>query len=130
MASDALVTATAVVAAQGLAAAAIGSGTSLALHLADYGAASFFSLLGIVARHCWDASKAGKFDLKGLAFDLPTAPMMGITAYIFATWLQITDNIIPGIIVGLGFLGPEWLRSLGEGVKTLVLNRLGGNKGG
>lgn len=130
MATDPLGPIVAVVAAQGVAAAVISSASPFSLHLAEYGAATLFSLIGIVARHAWDSSKSRTFDFKGFAFDLPTAPMMGITAYIFAMWLQITDTIVPGIIVGLGFLGPEWLRSLGDGVKTLVLNRLGGNKGG
>lgn len=131
MATDGLTTATSIVLAQGATAAVIGATASpFALHITDYAMASGFSLLGIVARHCWDASKDGKFNLKAMAFDMPTAPMMGIIAYIFGMWMNISEEIIPGIIVGLGFLGPEFLRGLGDGLKTLVLSRLGGNKGG
>lgn len=131
MATDGLTTATSIMLAQGAAAAVIGATASpFALHMTDYAMASGFSLIGILARHFWDASNAGKFNLKAMAFDMPTAPMMGIIAYIFGMWLNITEDIIPAIIVGLGFLGPEFLRGLADGIKTLVISRLGGNKGG
>lgn len=125
--------AAAVIAAQGVATALVGAvatSSPFALHFADYGAASGYAVIGIATRHCWEASKARSFDFRAMAFDLPTAPMLGIVAYTFALYLQLADYAIPLIVVMLGFLGPEWLRSLAEGIKTLVLNRLGGGKGG
>jgi hypothetical protein len=128
MATPETTAAAGIVAAQGAAAAAIGAAAPLTAHLADYGWASLFSLLGIMARHAFDASKTGSFDLKALAFDLPTAPMLGIVAFITALYFDIAEPIIPGIVILLGFLGPEWLRSLSEGLRQLFLDRLGGQR--
>lgn len=115
-----------IVAAQGAAAAAIGMPFSA--HIADYAFATLFSLLGIMARHAFDASKAGAFNLKALAFDLPTAPMLGITGFLSAIYFDIAEPVIPLIVILLGFLGPEWLRSFSEGLRQIVLDRLSGNK--
>lgn len=134
MATDPLIGATGVIFLQGAAAAALGAATTssalspFALHFTDYGAASFFAVIGIVARHAFEASKNRRFDLTAFAFDLPTAPMLGIVAYVFAVYMQFADYVIPVIVIVLGFLGPEWLRSLAEGMKALIINRLGGGK--
>jgi hypothetical protein len=122
MATPETTTAAAIVAAQGAAAAAIGAPFSA--NLSDYAIATLFSLLGIMARHAFDASKSGSFNLKALAFDLPTAPMLGIVAFLCAIYFQLSEPAIPLLIILLGFLGPDWLRSLSEGLRQLVLQRL------
>lgn len=123
-------TATAVIAAQGAIAGAAGMASPFMLHFVDYGMASLFAVIGIVARHAFDASKTRTFDLRAFSFDLPTAPFLGIVAYVFTVWMQLAEYVIPLIVIMLGFLGPEWIRSLGDGIRTLVLNRLGGKNGG
>lgn len=127
MATETTTAAAAVLAAQGTVAAVAGASSPFVLHFADYGWASGFAVIGIVARHFWEASNAGRFNLKAMAFDLGTAPMLGIVAYIFALWFQIADYVVPLIVIVLGFLGPEWLRSLGDGIRSLVLTRIGGS---
>lgn len=133
MATDPLVGATGVIVLQGAAAAVIGASplvSPFALHFSDYGAASFFAVIGIVARHAFESSQRRRFDMKAFAFDLPTAPMLGILGYVGAVYMQFADYVIPCIVIVVGFLGPEWARSLGDGIKSAIVNRLGGGKGG
>lgn len=118
------------IAAPGAAVAVAGAMSPFVIHFADYGMASLFAVIGIVARHAFDASKTRTFDLRAFSFDLPTAPMLGIVAYVFALWFQIADYVIPLLVIVLGFLGPEWLRSLGDGIRSVVLGRIGGGKNG
>lgn len=102
--------------------------SSFQVPVADYLFATELSVIGIIARHCYDASKAGQLNIKALAFDLPTAPMLGIVAYIGCQYFEIAPMITPGIVILLSFLGPEWVRSLGSGLADVVLSRIRGKQ--
>jgi hypothetical protein len=123
-------TAASTIAAATAAAAASASASPFAINFADYGIASLLALVGIVARHCFDASRAGAFNVKALAFDLPTAPMLGIVTYIGCLYLQIVDPIPVGIIILISFLGPDWLRQFGSGLIQVALKRFDQKPGG
>lgn len=126
-------TSTSILLAQGVAAAAIGASVgqpTFAMSFADYGMASLFACIGIVTRHVHEMSKTRTFDGKGMAFDLPTAPFLGIVAFVGAKYMQFADYVDPLIIMMVGFLGPEWIRQLAEGLQKIILTKLGGGKGG
>lgn len=111
--------------------------TAFSVPTTDYFVAVLLSLVGIVARHCWDASRAldtGTFGaglmLGRLAIDLPTAPMLGILAFVGASAINATDLWTQGIIIGVGFLGPEPVRGVLLGLMKLAAARAenGGGK--
>lgn len=107
---------------------ATSAATSFQIATGDYALATIFSLIGIVGRHCYEASRMDPFDLKvvmrRLAFDAPTAPMLGIVAWAGCLYFNIEPLIVPPAVVLLSFLGPEWLRSFGSGLVDVVLGRL------
>lgn len=107
---------------------AAATASTFAIATNEYGAATLLSFIGIVARHFYDASKSGSLNFKSLFFDVPTAPMLGIVAYIGCLYFNIEPLIVPGIVILIGFLGPDWLRSLGEGLKDAIFKRVNGGK--
>lgn len=91
----------------------------------DYVTATMMATLGIVARHCHEASKSGTFKLKFLAFDIPTAPMLGITAFAAcAYFLPLAAPIFThATVIGVGFIGPEAVRKAWELIVDIASNR-------
>lgn len=111
MTDHGLMLTTAVYAAAASAIATAGA-TEFNVPVAEYGLATIFSAIGIVGRHCHEASKAGSFNLKKLAFDVPTAPMLGIIIWTLLGYGDVEPAYRAGLIVGGSFLGPEALRSV------------------
>lgn len=100
--------------------------SSFQIPVANYEFATLFSGIGIVARHCYEASMSGTFNLKKFAIDVPTAPMLGILAYVGSVYLQTEPVVVPAAVILVGFLGPEWIRSLGAGFADIVLTKIRG----
>src|SRR6185295_2252031 len=94
-------------------AVATAAASSFQIATGDYALATIFSLIGIVGRHCYEASRMDPFALKTvarrLAFDAPTAPMLGIIAWAGCLYFTIEPLIVPPIVILISFLGPEWL---------------------
>jgi len=111
------------------AATAVAMAVSSDISLGAYGWASMFALFGIVTRHASVAAQEGRFDLKKLAFDLPTAPMLGVGALVGATYYQVEPYVIPFLAMVSGLLGPSWIREAWTAIRDTLLSRLGKGKG-
>lgn len=111
--------------------AATAGATGFDVPLAEYGVATVFALIGIVARHCQDASielKAGTFSLRTillkLAVDLPTAPMLAIVIWTLLGYGDIGYAYRAGFIIAGSYLGPEWLRPVLTGLGDFFVQRI------
>jgi hypothetical protein len=126
MASDTLLNA-----ALAAAPATIGAAASSAFQVPvdDYLMATILSVIGIVARHSYEASKTDRnFNLRTFSIDLTTAPMLGIVAYIGCIFFNVAPLVAPGIVILLSFLGPEAVRLVGASVVDVVSGRIKGGK--
>jgi hypothetical protein len=100
------------------------------LPIGDFALASGFALMGIVARHFSDAGdslKAGTFDpsktFKAVALDIPTAPFLGVIVYIGCTAADIEPFWSLGLSLGLGYVGPEYVRIAIQRVLDILIAR-------
>lgn len=108
------------------AASALTTASAFSINFGDYGIATMLSMVGIIGRHAFDASRDRKLDFKAFALDILTAPMLGIVSYLGCLYFAgdaILPLVTPGAVILVGFLGPEWLRSFGNSMIDAILRR-------
>lgn len=98
--------------------------TALSIPLLEYGFATGMAALGIIGRHGWEAKVKGSFDVKGLIFDILTAPMLGIMIYIGCQWWGADASAAPFFILFFSLLGPGWFIKFGSQVAEVLAERL------
>lgn len=98
--------------------------TVMGIPVGEYAWATITAAMGIVGRHGWEAKVRGSFDVKGLIFDILTAPMLGIMIYVGCGWFGVEQRASTFFILFFTLLGPQWFIGFGSQVAGILAERL------
>jgi hypothetical protein len=75
---------------------------------------SFMAFVGIMARHAHSGAVQGKINWRAFAIDGMTAPALGVITFGIGKWFGVPDFAQAAMVAFIGFLGPAFLRTIGE----------------
>lgn len=136
----------------GTALVSVAAGEPIAL--GDFGWFTLFALLGVIARHAFDASQdrrlarsaavspryLPRLDWLGLLYDAFTAPLLGSLGWVAASTLlpvlfarfhiavMIDGRVLAIMAMSSGFVGAQWVRYIWALAQRLAARLTGGGK--